>query len=289
MAQDGVEKGYGIAIVHETRVQADTPKWSGADFVCGVVVIGDGEVFPVGLVHFLAVVLQHGHDEAVAGADIVKQEVSIRMKLLIPERRWDGEGAAVDCCAGGSGGERLGESLEDGNVEHVAANLVVVFPALVLGEVNKSLIGDGLHESITENIKRNSEGTNVLRIWNALLNFRAGEGSVRANGAVVHQGAALNDLGTAGDGNLGILELAAGTAVTDTQFRDLAGATGSGILMALAAGLRVVERPQPVGYLLDFVELDLIRRVRGVVHQPVALVVEARRRLGKRRSEEEKR
>ena len=59
--------------------------------------------------------------------------------------------------------------------------------------------------------------------------------------------------------------------------------------MALAAGLRVVERAEPVGYLLDFVELDLIRRVRGVVHQPVALVVEARRRLGKRRSEEEKR
>src|SRR5258708_8178774 len=69
----------------------------------------------------------------------------------------------------------LAESLEDGNVEHLAANLVVVFPALVLGEVNKSLIGDGLHESITENIKRNSEGTNVLRIWHARLNFRTGE------------------------------------------------------------------------------------------------------------------
>jgi hypothetical protein len=116
MAQDGVEKGYGLAVVHGTRVQAGTPKRSGADFVCGLVVFGDGEVSPVGLVHFLAVVLEHGHDEAVAGADVVKQEVSIRMKLLIAERRWDGEGAAVDCRAGGSCGERL-------DVTNIAADL----------------------------------------------------------------------------------------------------------------------------------------------------------------------
>src|SRR3989442_7049980 len=87
-------------------MQADTPKRSGADFVCSVVVIGDGEVSPVGLVHFLAVVLQHGHDEAVAGTDIVKEEVAIGMKLLIAERRWDGEGAAVDGGAGGGCCER---------------------------------------------------------------------------------------------------------------------------------------------------------------------------------------
>src|SRR5256884_8073400 len=89
-------------------MQADAPKRSGADFVWSVFVTGAGEASPVGLVHFLGVVLQHGHDEAVAGADIVKQEVSIRVKLLIPERRWDGEGAADDCCAGGRGGVRRG-------------------------------------------------------------------------------------------------------------------------------------------------------------------------------------
>jgi len=50
--------------------------------------------------------------------------------------------------------------------------------------------------------------------------------------------------------------------------------------------LRVVERAQAVGDLLDFIELDLIRRVRGVVHQAVALVVKAGGRFGKGWSEE---
>src|SRR5258708_5241087 len=75
-------------------------------------------------------------------------------------------------------------------------------------------------------------------------------------------------------------------AVANAQFRNLGGAAGGGILMALAAGLRVVERAQAVGDLLDFIELDLIRRVRGVVHQAVALVVKAGGRFGKGWSEE---
>src|SRR3981189_1444180 len=81
----------------------------------------------------------------------------------------------------------LAGSLEAGSVDDLAANLFVVFLALVLGEINKSLIGDGFHESIAENVQRNAEGTNVLRIWNAFLNFRAGEGPLRANGGIVPQ------------------------------------------------------------------------------------------------------
>src|SRR6266481_3334714 len=100
VAKDGVEERYGIAVVHETRMQADAPKRGSADLVGGVVVFRDGEISPVDLVHVLAVVLQHGHDEAVAGADIVKEEVAVGMKLLFRERRWDGEGAAVDFRAG---------------------------------------------------------------------------------------------------------------------------------------------------------------------------------------------
>src|SRR5216684_3984244 len=392
VAEDGVEKSDGSAVVHETRMQADAPKRGGADFVCGVVEFGDGEVSPGDLVHVLAIVLGHGHDDAVAGADIVEQEVAVGMKLLFPERRWDGESAAVDSCAGRSGGERLDVTniaadpikkfsaqsrfgslrnvgvapgrfagahearetidvreavgtrrvvglgggiakigdfvgletignahfikigitgkrqqagvlvfpaetadagltrcFQDGNVEYLAANLVAVFPALVLGEVNKGPIGDSFHESIAENVQRNAEGANILRIWNAFLNLRAGEGRVRADGAVVHQGAVLDDFGAAGDGDLGALKFATGAAVTDAQFRNLAGAAGRGILVTLAARLRVVERAQTIGDLFDFVELDLIRRMRGVVHQAIAFVTEAGRRFRKHSSEGEKR
>src|SRR6202171_2174755 len=56
----------------------------------------------------------------------------------------------------------LARSLKDGNGEYLAANLVVVFPALVLGKVNKSLIGGGFHEPLAEDVQRNAEGTNVL-------------------------------------------------------------------------------------------------------------------------------
>jgi len=116
MAQDGIEKRYGIAVVHETRVQADAPKRGGADFIGGVVVFGDGEASPGDRVHVLAVVLQHSSDDAVAGADIVEQKVAVGMKLLFPERRWDGEGAAVDLRAGRSSRERL-------DVTNIAADL----------------------------------------------------------------------------------------------------------------------------------------------------------------------
>ena len=117
VAEDGVEKGDGGAIVHETRVQADTPKRCGADFICGVVVFGDGEVSPSDLVHLLSVVLRHGYDEAVAGANIVEEEVAVGMKLLVPERRRDGKGAAIDSCADRGGGQRL-------DMTNIAADLI---------------------------------------------------------------------------------------------------------------------------------------------------------------------
>src|SRR5882762_996016 len=96
MAENGVEKGDGSAIVHQARVQADTPKRSRADFIGGVVEFGDGKISPGGLVHPLAVVLQHSHDDAVASANIVEQEVTVGMKLFLAERGRDGESATVD-------------------------------------------------------------------------------------------------------------------------------------------------------------------------------------------------
>src|SRR5260370_20067948 len=64
VAEDGVEKGDGSAVVHEARMQADAPKRGGAEFVCGIVQFGAGEVSPGDLVHFTAVDLRHGEDHA---------------------------------------------------------------------------------------------------------------------------------------------------------------------------------------------------------------------------------
>src|SRR5713226_7037553 len=117
VAEDGVEKRNGSAVVHETRVQADAPERSGADFVGSVVEFGDGEVFPGNLIHVFAVMLGHGLDDAVACADIVEKEVAVGMKLLVAQRRGNRKSTAVDLCAGGGGHERL-------DVANIAAHFV---------------------------------------------------------------------------------------------------------------------------------------------------------------------
>src|SRR5215831_6801508 len=60
-----------------------------------------------------------------------------------------------------------------------------------------------------------------------------------------------------------------------TQFGHLAGSTGRGILMTLAAGLRVVDWAKAVCDGFRVVELYLIRLMGGVVHHAVAFVIES--------------
>jgi hypothetical protein len=45
--------------------------------------------------------------------------------------------------------------------------------------------------------------------------------------------------------------------------------------VALAAGLRVIERAQAVADAFHFIKLCLVSLVRGLVHHPVALAVES--------------
>src|SRR5260370_27176186 len=86
----------------------------------------------------------------------------------------------------------LTRRFDDGNIKRLAANLVVAFLALVLGEVDKSLIGDGFHKAIAEQVHRNAEGANLLGVRDAFLNFSAWEGGIRADGAVVDERATFD-------------------------------------------------------------------------------------------------
>src|SRR5580658_4030219 len=90
------------------------------------------------------------------------------------------------------------------------------------------------------------------------------------------------------DGNFRVLKLALGIGMSDAQFVHLARAARGGILMALAAGLRVVERAEAIGEGLNFFERGLIGAVSGGVDHTIALVVKARGSLGKRRCKREK-
>ena len=80
---NGVEKGDGAAVMQQLRARADSPKRRRAHFLSG----------------FLATRL---HD-VIASADVVQQEVAIRMDNLIAQRSGHGEGACSDrgsrwCC-----------------------------------------------------------------------------------------------------------------------------------------------------------------------------------------------
>ena len=113
------------------------------------------------------------------------------------------------------------------------------------------------------------------------MNLRVGERRVGADGAIVDEGAAADRVGPAGDRDVGILEPAVPSAMTDAQLRDLTRAPGDRVLVALAARLRVVQRPEPVVDLFHIVERRLIGLVGRVIHHAVALVVESSGRVGK--------
>jgi hypothetical protein len=67
--------------------------------------------------------------------------------------------------------------------------------------------------------------------------------------------------------------------MTDSQFFDLRRRAGYRILMALTAGLRIVQRSKAIARLLDFLEFHAVAYMRCVIDQAVGLVVEARRRF----------
>lgn len=72
VAQDGIEKRDGGAVMHQAGVQTDTPERRGANLVGGVVEFGDGEILPGVLVHSFSIMLDHGLDDAVACTNVME-------------------------------------------------------------------------------------------------------------------------------------------------------------------------------------------------------------------------
>ncbi len=62
----------------------------------------------------------------------------------------------------------------------------------------------------------------------------------------------------------------------NAQFGELADAAGRRVLVAFAAGLRVVNRPEPIRNTLHLVELGLVCLMGGLIHHAVAGAVESR-------------
>ena len=131
-------------------------------------------------------------------------------------------------------------SLHDGNVHDQSTNLAAAFLALLFGEVDQRLVGHRLHKAITEKVDGDAEGAHSFRVGHSLLDLGIGIRAIGTDGAVIDQRAARDDFCPPSDGNRGVLELTMRAHMSYAQFVDLAGRTGNRILVALAAGLRVV-------------------------------------------------
>ena len=77
----------------------------------------------------------------------------------------------------------------------------------------------------------------------------------------------------------GFSKFAVRPLVPDTKLGDLADAAGNWTLMALPAGLSIEQRTEPIRDGFDLFKIGLVQPVRLIVHDRVALVIEAGLRL----------
>src|SRR6266478_480892 len=96
MTQDRLAKSHGLAIVHQSRAQTDSPQRSGAYFVATAFEVLFRKISRHHLEDFVPVVLPGRLQDAVASTDVVHQEIPIRVKCYRPERDWDRICSPVD-------------------------------------------------------------------------------------------------------------------------------------------------------------------------------------------------
>ena len=83
------------------------------------------------------------------------------------------------------------------------------------------------------------------------------------------------------DGNFRVLKNALCIVMPHAQFSHLARTTCGRILVALAAGLRIVQRPESVRQSFYFLKFGLVGAVRRIVDHTITLVIESCGSLGK--------
>src|SRR6185437_6217558 len=169
---------------------------------------------------------------------------------------------------------RLARSLEDRYAQSQPTDPTTALLALLVGKRDQRGIIHRLDETASQRAEGDTQGTNRLGILYTLQNPDIRKSTARTNGSLIYQRAPRDDFGAVVNGDLRVLELAVRSFVPNSQLRYLARTPGHRALMALTAGLGVVERPQPARDDFERFELHLVALMRLRVDDTVAGVVE---------------
>ena len=132
-------------------------------------------------------------------------------------------------------------SFDNRDVDHDAADTIVGASALVSSQVNEGLVRHRLYKAVPQKVHGDAVRPDRFAVWYTFLNLDSGEGSTGANRPIVHQCSAGNDLRTVSNWNARILKAVVRAEMSDPQFDYLAGTSGYRVLVALPAGLGVIE------------------------------------------------
>ena len=119
----------------------------------------------------------------------------------------------------------LSGSLDDGHVNNLPADFAVGLLALFASQFDQGSIGHRFYKSVSQDAQRYSLGADVLAVGHVLLDFCGRESGARANRAIIHQGAAGNDLCSMGDREVRVMKKMVWPLMAYAQLRNLAGST----------------------------------------------------------------
>jgi hypothetical protein len=95
--------------------------------------------------------------------------------------------------------------------------------ALFLSQSNQGFVGNRLHKTVSQNTQRHPRGADVLASGHVLLDFCVRESGIWTNGAIIHQGATGDDLGSMRDRNVRVMKKVVWPYVAYAQLGHLAG------------------------------------------------------------------
>src|SRR2546422_9760346 len=159
----------------------------------------------------------------------------------------------------------VSRGFHDRDPKHLAAYLAMRALALPSGDVDEGLICHCFDKSISQEVQRQAARADCFSLGHPLLNLGVGKSRVRTNGAIIDERAARDAFASVSYGDVRISETPLGSSMSHSQLRDLARPTRCRILVALAAGLRVVEGAEAVIHCFGFIEFLFVGLVGGIV------------------------